>query len=82
MPENYGITFLAQIYLFESLNPVLKQSVEAKKKMVDILRSALSLQEKEKFTETVREFPCPYVKSKKEYKGKNNVINLWKEISD
>ena len=37
--------------------------------------ASLSLEENEQLSEVVREFPCLYDKSKKEYKDKNVVKN-------
>ena len=50
--------------------------------MADKSRLAiLSLEENEQLSEVVREFPCLYDKSKKEYKGKNVVVNAWKQVA-
>ena len=43
--------------------------------------ASLSLEENEQLSEVVREFPCLNDKSKKEYKDKNVVENIWKQVA-
>ena len=58
-------------------------SVECKIKMSEkIRRQALSIEENELLSETIRRYPCLYDKSKKEYKDKNVVANAWREVAD
>lgn len=47
-----------------------------------IRRQALSIQENELLSETVRKYACLYDKSRKEYKDKIVVTNAWKEVAD
>ena len=47
-----------------------------------IRRQALSIQENELLSETVRKNTCLYDKSRKEYKDKIVVTNAWKEVAD
>ena len=43
--------------------------------------TSLTLEENERLSEAVRQFPCLYDKSKKEYKDKNVVENAWKDVA-
>ena len=45
-------------------------------------KSRVSLEENAKLSEIVREFPCLYDKSKKEYKYENVVKNAWKQVAE
>ena len=45
-------------------------------------RQALSLQEYAELAKAVREYPCPYDKTKKEYNDKIVTKNDWKEVAD
>ena len=44
--------------------------------------ASLSLEENKQFSKDVREFPCLYDKSKKEYKDKNVKENAWKQVAE
>ena len=44
--------------------------------------ASLSFEENEQLSEVVREFPCLYDKSKKEYKDENVVENAWKQVAE
>ena len=50
--------------------------------MTEKRRQALSLQECEELAEAVREYPCLYDKSNKEYKDKIVTENAWKKAAD
>ena len=52
--------------------------------MAEKRRQDLSLQEKEDLVEAVavREHPCLYDKSKKEYQDKIVTKNVWKQVAD
>ena len=50
--------------------------------MAETKRSlSLSIEDNERLSEVVRQFPCLYDKSKKEYKDKNVVENAWKNVA-
>ena len=40
------------------------------------------MQEYEEFAEAVREYPCLYDKTKKEYRNKILTENVWEEVAD